>query len=267
MKNMYNSPGFIMIIIFTAIYSIICFVINCIPWLGNDVINLPPAYTQYMSNGVNMLMIKIFSLIFPFLACAAFSDSYLSDFNSNNLPIILLRCDKTKYYISKLLTVFCGGFITIVFPQLLNLLLCLIAFPLESTNIYAWDLWQADTYTYIIKESFFLFRNLYIVSPYLYLLVYLMISGVAAGLVAVIAFQLSFFVHNKIFVLSVMFVSMNLTGVLYSSRGIYFDISSYMFGYNAGSQNYRDFAIVFIVYALAAFVPSFFVTKRLKNCI
>lgn len=264
---MFNSPGFIMVIIFTAVFSIVCFAVNCIPWLGNDVINLPASYMQYMGNGINMIMVKVFSLIFPFLSCCAFSDSYLSDFYSNNLHIILLRCDKTKYYFSKLLTVFCGGFIVIVFPQLLNLLLCIVAFPLESTNIYTWDLWQAETYTYIIKESFFLFRNSYIISPYLYIMIYLIISGVAGGLVALIAFQLSFFVKNKIFVLSAMFVSINLTNVFYSSRGICFDISSYMFGYNAGGQNYRDFAIVFAIYIIAAFIPSFFVTKRLKNCI
>lgn len=266
-KNMLNSPGFVLSILFATLFSVTCFVINCVPWLGNDVINLPAAYMQYMSNGMNILMVRVFSIIFPLIPCVAYSDSCLSDLNSHTILPIISRCGKRNYYYSKLVTVFCEGFTVITFPQLLNLLFCVVAFPLESTNIYTWDLWQADTYTVVIKESFFLFKGLYIESPYLYFLFYILISGIVSGLVAVIAFQISFFVRNKIFVITFMFVLINLSSVYFSSRGLNFDICSYMFGYNAGGQNYRDFAILFIFYILAALIPSFYAIKRLNDCL
>lgn len=265
MKNMINSPGLILVMIFDTLFAVVCFVVNCVQWIGSDIVNLPPAYTQYMSNGVNMSMVMIFSIIFPLLACAPFSDSYLLDFNSHLLPVLLTRCKRKEYYYSKLTAVFCSGFIAVVYPQLLNMLMCLMAFPVESTNIYTWDLWQEDIYVSIISEPTFLFRGLYLVSPYLYLALFLLISSVVGGLVAVIAYQLSFVVHNRIVVLSAMFVIINLASVFYTSRDIYLDIGSYMFGYRFDGRNYRDFIIVIAMYFLAAFIPQFFAIRRLKN--
>lgn len=265
MKNMINSPGLILVMIFDTLFAVVCFIVNCIQWIGSDVVNLPPAYCQYMSNGMNMTMVMIFSAVFPLISCAPFSDSYLLDFDNKSLSVILTRCKRKEYYFSKLTAVFCSGFIAVVYPQILNMLMCLTAFPVESTNVYTWDLWQADTYVNVISESWFLFRDLYILSPYLYFLLFLFISSVIGGLVAVIAYQISFFVHNRIFVLSALFVIINLTSTFYASKSIYLDVGSYMFGYNAGGQNYRDFVIVIAMYLLAAFIPSFFVMKRLKN--
>lgn len=206
-------------------------------------------------------------LIFPLLACAGYTDSFLYDLNNGSLSVFISRCSKKQYYFSKLTAVFISGFAVIVFAQCFNMLLCMIAFPVHSTNLYSMDLWQAGTYTYVIQESFFLFKELYIFSPYLYFIFYIFISGLAAGLVAVIAFQLSFFVKNRIIVISFMFVVINLLSVFLESRNIGLDICSYMIGYNPGAQSYRDFVITFVLYSIFAVMPTFFAMKRLNNCI
>lgn len=103
--------------------------------------------------------------------------------------------------------------------QILNLLLCLVAFPLDSTNQYTWDFWQSDTYTVTITDPAFLFKGLYIISLYLYILFHMLISSIASALIAVIAFQLSFIVQNRIFVLSFMFVAVNLVGAFLLVEG------------------------------------------------
>lgn len=87
--NMLNFPGFIMTIIFAAVFAVICFLINTVPFLDYDVIDLPPAYSQYMGNGVNSMITRVIRIVFPLLSCFAFSDSFLADFKNNSLAASL----------------------------------------------------------------------------------------------------------------------------------------------------------------------------------
>lgn len=70
--------------------------------------------------------------------------------------------------------------------------LCLIAFPLNGTQRYGWDLFQDYTYWYNVSDPHFFFQHLYLYSPYLYYLLYMLLSALVAGLFAVAAWQFSF---------------------------------------------------------------------------
>ena len=48
--------------------------------------------------------------------------------------------------------------------------------------------------------------RLYIASPYLYYFFFMVVSSFVAGLFAVAAWQFSFFVHNRIFTYTIMFL-------------------------------------------------------------
>lgn len=268
LNNALCSPGLISVCIAMGIFSAVCFIISCVTEYKTDIISVAPASAQFFFNAFyNASYTRVFSVILPLAACAAYSDSYLSDYNANRLPLCLARTKLPDYYFSKLIAVFfCGSFV-IVFPQVLNYILCIIAFPTESTNEYGLDLWQSTVYAndVFVGGSYFLFKKLYILSPYLYFILYIMISGFVSGLIAVISYQLSYFIRNRIFILSFMFVAMNLSDALLTSTK--FDINGYIFGCSVGGQTYLYFILTIGIYILFAALPTPFIIKRLKNCI
>lgn len=266
LKNAVSSTGFLGIYFFMIIYSIACFVVKCIIAYKADIMTLEAAYSQFFLNGMYGEYTGIFTIIFPFAVSAAYADSYVSDYKNNSLAIFLTRMSVKKYYFSKMIAVFlCGGFV-IFFPQILNFLLCIITFPLESTNLYTWDLWQAEIYIYM-GEVNYLFKSLYIISPYLYFLFYILFSSIVAGVISVISYQLSYFVKNKMFVLSFMFIIINLAGHLLGTYGIQLDIKNCIIGNYAGMPTYFYFAVTIAIYFLLAVLPTPFAIKKLRECI
>lgn len=268
LKNAICSTGFLSISIIMVIFSLGCFAISCIAEYGNDIISVAPAQANFFFNGsYNSVYTKIFFIILPFAACAVFSDSYVTDFANNRLAVLLARFGAKKYYFSKLTAVFlCGAFV-IFLPQLLNYILCSVAFPIHSTNEYGWDLWQSYTYCNdgLVGCPEFLFKRLYIFSPYLYFILYMLISSLAAGLMAVIAYQFSFFIRNRIFAISVMFILLNLAGMLPALQFV--NIEYCIFGCQVGGSTYTYFILTFAIYIVLAIIPTPLALKRLKNCI
>lgn len=268
LKNAICSTGFLSISIIMVIFSLGCFVISCIAEYGNDITSVAPAQANFFFNGFyNSVYTRIFFIILPFAACAAFSDSYVTDFANNRLAVLLARFGAKKYYFSKMTAVFlCGAFV-IFLPQVLNYILCSVTFPLHSTNDYGWDLWQSYTYCNngLVGCPEFLFKRLYIFSPYLYFILYMLISSLAAGLMAVTAYQFSFFIRNRIFAISIMFIILNLAGMLPALQSV--SIEYYIFGCSAGGNTYIYFILTLAIYVVLAVLPTSFALKRLKNCL
>ncbi|MCH5316586.1 MAG: hypothetical protein J1E05_01300 [Eubacterium sp.] len=261
--NAFNSTGFLRVCLIGVVFSIFCFIINCISSYNADIISVQASYMQFLANSDWQTL--IFGMVMPLLACAAYSDSYLADYNNNYFPICAVRMGAKKYYFSKLIAVFfCGAFV-IFLPQIINYLLCMIAFPFESTNQYTLGLIQADTYGVIL--DLILFKRLYIFSPHLYFLLYIFISSLIAGAIAVIAYQLSYFVKNKIFVLSIMFIFINLFSVFCDVRNIKLDVLDCIFGLDISTPSYPYFIIIIASYFLMAFAPIPFALKKVKNTI
>lgn len=265
-KNAFCCSGFIRVLIFMTAFGVITFLIKCFSVFKADIISVPAAYEQFFFNGFNLGITSVFSIILPFAACAAFSDSYISDIKSNYLSVCITRGDLKQYFFSKMFAVFICGALVVFLPQIINYILCVLTFPLESTNIYSWDLWQADFYIYGMGENFLL-KKLYIFSPYLYFALYVLISSFMSGVIAVIAYQASFFIKSKIFVISFMFVLMNLSLRYFEVKSIPFDLNEYIFGNYLGLQTYAKMFIVFAVYILLSLLPTPFSLKKLRNCL
>ncbi len=264
LKSAFASPGFLRLTLVGVIYGIGCFLITSFLAYNDDIIRIPAAYNQFFANGNNSFMPIIFKMMLPFIACAAFSDSYLSDSDNNYIPICITRINAKKYYFSKMIAVFTAGAFVIFLPQILNYLLCLVAYPLNSTIENTLDLWQAETYTVILPNL--LFKRLYVLSPYLYFLLYIFISSFAAGVISVIAYQLSYFIKHKIFVLSFMFIVINLWSVLCETYDIPLDILKCIIG-NDITPHYFYFFLIMFMYIAAAILPTPFAIRKVKETI
>lgn len=264
LKSAFASNGFVYSCIFSVLYAVVCFLINCIIWYGSDILRVPSANQMFLFDGSEFSGI-IFSMILPFLAACGFADSFVSDYNSNYLIVNLSRTTAKRYYFSKMTAVFISAAFIIILPQIINFLFCIIAFPLNSSVVNTLDLWQADLYVYMGSENF-LFRDLYVLSPYVYFVFYIILSGIAAGIIAVINFQASSFVKNKILSLSLMFIFINLFGI-YCEAKMALDIKTYIFGFNISGMTYEYMIITFTAYILMAVLPIPFALRKVRNCI
>ena len=265
-KNALSNSVCLIMIILTCAFGVISFILKCISTYKMDIIEVPSAFTQFFFNAFNMEYVAAFGIILPFLSCATFSDSYVTDIKSNYICISITKTGIKQYYFSKLISAFICGALIVFIPQIINYILCLIAFPYDSTYEYSWDLWQSNFFTVRINE-FFLFKDIYIFSPYLYFLLYVLISSIVSGVISVIAYQFSFIIPNRIFVLSFMFVIMNLSFRFFDTKGLPFDINEYIFGNYVGGQTYHLMTVIFLVYLTIALLPTPFALKKLRNCL
>lgn len=266
LKNAFTSSGFIRVSLFMVAFAIVSFALKCFSVFDSFIVKVPSAYAQFFFNGINFEYVYVFLIILPFVVCSAFSDSYVTDSKSNYIAISITRGNSKAYFFSKLIAVYlCGVFVTFL-PQIINYLLCLIAFPLESTNLYTWDLWQADFFISGFNEHFF-FKDLYLLSPYVYFLVYILISSLMMGFVAVTAYQASFIIKNKIFVISIMFIAMNLSFRLLDAKSITYDLNEYIIGNYVGGQVLSHMLIVFAFYIILSLVLTPVSLKKLRNCL
>ena len=267
MRLLVRSPGFWVAMAFGVLYAVGYFVAMCLRNMHLDAIAQPTPYSAYANQGLS-LTAPYFLMLLPLLSCISFSDSSLYERNNHLLAPLLGKMGIGRYYRSKLVAVFCGGFFPIFATQALNMGLCLIAFPLNGTQRYGWDLFQDYTYWGIVNDPLFLFKRLYIASPYLYYFFFMMVSSFVAGLFAVAAWQFSFFVRNRIFTYTIMFlVVQGIAYLLILTPDWPLHINEYLLGYYPGGQTYVGMALCIIFYLALALLPALIVPKKLKNCL
>lgn len=267
MRLLVRSPGFWVAMAFGVLYAVGYFVAMCLRNMHLDAIAQPTPYSAYSTHGLSFTT-PYFMYLFPILACISFSDSSLYERNNHLLAPLLGKMGIGRYYRSKLVAVFCGGFLPIFATQALNMGLCLIAFPLNGTQRYGWDLFQDYTYWYHVSDPHFFFQHLYLYSPYLYYLLYMLLSALVAGLFAVAAWQFSFFVRNRIFTYTIMFlVIQGIEYLLILTPDWPLNILSYLYGMNPTVPTPGGFAICMAFYLALAFLPALIVPKKLRNCL
>ncbi len=145
-----------------------------------------------------------FQYLFPFLIVLPHSISYIQDIDCGALPLLTTRGDRKRYVFSKLTACFLGNVVIILIPFLLNLLLCHIAFPSnENSARWVYGVLQYDgillgtNHSYQTAYGALPFLRLYLFSPTLYNVLYILILSLASGIVGVFVLCLSFFFHKQ----------------------------------------------------------------------
>lgn len=141
-----------------------------------------------------------FQYLFPFLIVLPHSISYIQDIDCGALPLLTTRGGRKRYVFSKLVVCFLGNMVIILIPFLLNLLLCHVALPVNE-NSARW-IYGCGNYDGILlgtNHSFqtdygaLPFLRLFLYSPTLYNVLYILILSLASGITGVFVLCLSFF--------------------------------------------------------------------------
>ena len=193
----------------------------CLPFVyavqykGYNMSELPSAYTLYIGNAMGIVWNYV-QLLFPFLVIFPYSMSFYEESKDGTILYIQARSGRTSYYISQLITCFVGGFVIICIPFLLNILLNFIIFP-EIANDY---ISTYDRYTYnwcggitgsttifpVLSKGYML-KELYINYPQLHNMLFALLSGLVAGIMAMLAYAFSIFIKkSRLFIFFLMYL-------------------------------------------------------------
>ncbi len=131
----------------------------------------------------------LYFLILPILASLPYGSSFFEDRKSGYIKSIYIRADKRKYLFSKYIAVFVSGGIAVVLPLIVNL---------AVSGLFLPDLIPESYGNATLNPTSFLYK-LYYTHPWRYIVVFLVIDFIFAGLFAGISLTVSFFVEYRFF--------------------------------------------------------------------
>lgn len=138
----------------------------------------------------------LYFMVLPLLAVVPHSLSFCIDKENGYIKQVYTRLGRGKYLAAKFLVVFITGGVIVVLPLLLNLAFCAMFLPaLLPQNL-------AGTF---INASVFWFQ-VYETHPLVYVMIYLLIDFIFAGLMAVLPLFFSFFTDKKFIILLMPFI-------------------------------------------------------------
>lgn len=140
---------------------------------------------------------EIFYLILPMLATLPFADSYFADARDGFLRSVCIRTKRLHYYVAKYIAVFLSAFVVITVPLLLDFILGTLFLPLMPPLVTLSQTAVRENQTFP-----WLFYNM----PVVYVLVYTLMAGVFAGLLAVLALAFSHILNYRFLVLLAPFI-------------------------------------------------------------
>jgi hypothetical protein len=133
------------------------------------------------------------AVFFPFLLVLPGGLSLAVDKKTKADLLWISRCGKGRYLLSKTLAVLLVTFLVFFVPFMLELLLNLIAFPLDAHGNYLWTGLYQDGYE--IVQKYFLF-SLYYNHPVVYVLIRTLLMSVVAAALSIIPLAVSCYVSQ-----------------------------------------------------------------------
>ncbi len=147
--------------------------------------------------GVSSRFYFLLVIILPLLCIIPYGTSYIDEKNNGLINQYIIRVGKTKYYISKFVSLFIvGGSISII-PLLVNLIICCMALPFGVP--------MRSTHFFPVLEDI-AFSKLYYQNIILYLLLYFIIHFIVYGLITCIVLSFSYFEENRYMLLLIPFI-------------------------------------------------------------
>lgn len=151
----------------------------------------------WLGGGTYSMESFLYYLLLPILAVLPFGGSYFEDRKGGLLKNICIRTEKKRYLKAKLTAAFLSGGMAFVVPLIVSLLICATLFP---------SLIPQPSSSTSAVSAFSIFYEIYFTHPYLYILIYLAIDFIYAGIMAVIALAATMFTEYKFMVLITPFI-------------------------------------------------------------
>jgi len=143
-------------------------------------------------------LLKVFTVLFPITSCMISSQSLFKDISSNRTVTQIQRCGNQDYIRAKVCTTVILTFLCTTVPLLINLILCHLVYPVvgydtewgeTSYNIGAWS-YESSRFIDLLRLE----------HPTLFNMIHIMIFGVFAVLISVLALGILLHVKERLMV-------------------------------------------------------------------
>ncbi len=155
--------------------------------------------------GSSNVFYSIYLSIFPIIATVPYATTYCSDRKNGYMKNILQRAKKSDYMVAKYITSFIFAGITVVIPIIVNL--CITAAMLPSLK-------PVENMTFYNASG--MFADIYYKHPYIYILLYILVYFMFAGVLATLSMTAYYFIENTFLVTLFPFVIYYAIGLLSS---------------------------------------------------
>ncbi|MBD5134518.1 MAG: hypothetical protein HDT39_00935 [Lachnospiraceae bacterium] len=172
---------------------------------GNPMITMISLYVRWLGADGSSVECGLFYFLLPLIIVVPYGWSLISELNSGYIKNIVCRVNRRNYFISKYISVFISASSIVIITLLLNVLVLALFLPaLKPEGIYP--------YGTIGQMS--MWSGLFYEHPLLYTIMYILLDGIFAGLIAVTTVALSFAVKRKILVMLIPFFGLLLLDYL-----------------------------------------------------
>lgn len=168
---------------------IINYIDNVLTYRGYDLLQMYHPMELVLLTGDNFGSYYILQF-FTFLVVLAGGWSYFDDHSSGIEIFLMTRMGANRYYIGKVISVFLATGFVFFIPFILEVVLNMIAFPLDATG----NLGNLTIYDAVLEKekSKMLWSGLYDSSRYLYAIVRALQVGITAGILGAFTVSISF---------------------------------------------------------------------------
>lgn len=172
---------------------------------------IPGTYCYWMvvNNGT---VYRLFHFIFPLLISIPYVFTIYNDIKSNYVYNITSRIDKSRYYLSKLLTQFIVGTAVVAFALISSFVLTAAILPLEHPTK------ASAEYNISVTKAF---PELFYNHTFVSVIVFIVLESVVFGIIGCIGFIFSYLLNNVIMVMLSSFIIYYMDFVLSNLCGRY----------------------------------------------
>lgn len=153
---------------------------------------------------------NLFYILLPVFATLPFGASYFSDLKSGYIKSIFVKTSRARYYTAKSIAVFCTAAVAVMLPLIINFMICMRVFPLRIPEKLLFYGGTVDAC---------LFADVYYNSSLAYGILFILIDGLAAGIIALFSICVGDLCDSSFVAVTTPFVGYIITGFLFSNPG------------------------------------------------
>ena len=242
------SKKYLIALILGCVISVAQFVTRVLPYYGNVGTDQNMLYPQSLYNTCLMMDASgfynnLYYYAIIIIAVIPFGTSYYTDRKEGYKKNIYIRISHMNYVIAKYIAIFLSAMTICIIPLVLNIYLSSLVVPAVIP--------QVGTHLFSIFFGSML-CSLFYTRPMIYLLIYLVIDGVMAGLFACVIFCFCGFCANKYMALFIPFLTFILmesvmSFLYYSSSSPYAVMNHAQTVWQTGSVVILEIIILFVV--------------------
>lgn len=163
---------------------------------GNPIITVVSVFTNWIGTDVLSIKSNFFYFILPIVATIPFGWSMIDEMNSGYVKNILCKTSRKSYFISKYIAVFVSGAVMIMIPLILNYVLL---------SMYLPSIKAERAYPYGVVGEPSMWSGIYYEHPLVYIILYILLDAIFAGLLASISTASAFFIKQRLAVILIPF--------------------------------------------------------------